>query len=75
MAKIRKREPINIELFERAWRVRKKPSAKKKRRRPVTKKGERPGIRRSQSNPTLPSNGPAPRVIVLFHDHEKDSKG
>jgi len=37
MAKIRKREPINIESYEKVGRVRKKPSAKKKKRKVATK--------------------------------------
>ena len=37
MAKIRKREPVNIELYEKVWRIQKKRSAKKKKRRVATK--------------------------------------
>ena len=38
MAKARKREPINIELYEKAWGVRKKPGAKKKKRKATRKR-------------------------------------
>jgi hypothetical protein len=38
MVKARKREPINIELYEKAWGIRKRPSAKKKKRKPPKKK-------------------------------------
>jgi len=38
MAKTRKRELINIELYEKAWGIRKKPGAKKKKRKATRKK-------------------------------------
>ena len=40
MAKARKREPINIELYEKAWGIRKRPGAKKKKRKASGKKKE-----------------------------------
>jgi len=38
MAKARKRELINIELYEKAWGIRKRPGAKKKKRKPAKKR-------------------------------------
>jgi hypothetical protein len=38
MAKARKREPINIELYQKAWGIGKRPGAKKKKQKPAARK-------------------------------------